>query len=844
MKKLLLLLLSGICYGEPAILNTFTSGELSAHLDARVDFEKYSSGCKTLENFYVLPYGGAKKRSGTQYIADAKTKAVLKPFSVGVDQSYVLEIGDQYIRFYRDGIQITDTSGVPIEVSTPYSSNDVFEIQFAQFGDIMYMAHPDYPVQKLIRTSTTPSFSIEDVSFIWPPVLDGNTSDVTLTPSAITGSVTVTASDDLFTTNHVNSQWVIRSPYDNNSVQLSLSANGTSDELRVEGDWNLRTIGNAFEGILELQYSEDGGETWGTYRQYENGSSNKRNYDRSGEETVFGTRYRMVFTGSGGGTAYLKCESPYLNGFVTITNFLSATQVQAVVEVELGSTEATDIWYEGAFSKERGYPRTIEFFENRLWFGGTDYSVNTLWASMTDAYESFQTGDYDDNSLRLSINSDNVIVWLLARSQLFIGTLGDEWLLSGGDSSTPISPVSVLARRQTGYGSRDGIDALVASDSVIYLQRQGRKIREFEYSLESDSYKSIDTTLLAQHITKGGVVQIDEQQQPEPVIWCVKGNGELVGLTFNKIQNVYGWHRHVTNGDFESVAVIPTLGEDRVYVIVNRKNGRYIEWFRPVDWGDDEDAWFVDSGLDYDGGDPIPIDDIILGTQEVSLVANNSVSDGQTLRLSGQGGLSFAGFVDGIFIATNCTSTNLTLLYKDGTDIVVSGTYTGGVTATEVQQTFTTVEHLAGQKLKVFADSGVQPDVTVSTNGTITLSDYHNRVIVGLPYTATLSPMYIDILNQNMNSFANYKTIMRAHFRVNDAGAFNYGTDLDEMYPVSVKTPEITAGSPVPFYSGDLTIKSVDSPTKTALNFYVTSEEPLPLELLSITLQTKVTGYK
>src|SRR6056297_2741980 len=633
------LLIASTACSELAILNTFNSGELSPHMNARIDFEKYKSGLRTLENFTVLPYGGARKRPGTEYIAQTKSNSVarLAPFSVGVDQTYVMELGDGYIRFYSNGIQI-QRSGVPIEVSTPYGEDDVFEIQFAQFADTVYMVHQDHPVQKLKRTTTAPTFTIAEVDWGYPPVMDENLTDITLTPSAITGSITITASDSVFTTNHVNSDWVLRSPYENNNVELDLgSTSGTSDVLRVEGDWNLRTTGAGYQGTLKLQVSEDGGSTWGTFREYENtDSSTAVNYDRSGTETEIGVQYRLVYEsdGTGSGNASLKAESPYLNGWVTITNYLSSTQVQATVQSDLGSTDATDQWFEGAFSDERGYPRTVEFYENRLWFGGTEYMVNTLWGSETANYERFQTGSYDDSSLRLSINSDNIIEWLLGRGQLFVGTLGDEWILSGGDSSTPLTPSTVVARRQTGFGSKNGLAALIASDSILYLQRQGRKLREFEYSLEADAYKSIDVTMLAEHITDGGIIQIDDQQQPEPTIWCVRSDGQLLSMAYSKAQNVYGWSRHITDGEFESVAVIPTDEEDRVYVTVNRDGGRYVEWFKPFEFDSQDTAWFVDSGLEYDGETSV-INSLSFETSGyVTVTATNTLSNGNYIKFN------------------------------------------------------------------------------------------------------------------------------------------------------------------------------------------------------------------
>ena len=846
MKKLLTLclLIAGIAGAESVILNTFNAGELSPHLDSRVDFAKYQSGLRTMENFMVLPYGGAIKRSGTQYIAETKSNGVarLAPFSVGVDQSYVMEMGDKYIRFYQNGVQLVDTSSVPVEVVTPYTSNDVFEVQLSQFADTVYMVHPDYPPQKLQRTSTTPTFTFEEVEWTWPPLIDENLTDVTLTPSATTGSVTITSSTNLFTTNYVGSAWVLKSARTGGNIEASPAGNSTSTPIRVEGQWNIKTSGT-WTGTLKIQVSEDGQLTWGDFRSYI--SKADANYDRDGTETEAGVYYRIVYTGAAGLTYRFQNDEAYLSGWLTMTNYLSATQMQANVEIELGSTEPTKLWSEGAFNAARGYPKTVAFYENRLFFGGTPYLVNTIWASMSDDYQNFKTGIYDDSSLRLSINSDNVIEWLLGRNSMFIGTLGDEWILNGGDGATPITPTSVMAKRQTGFGSQTGVNSLLASDSLFYLQRGGRKLREFEYSLETDSYKSQDAMILAEHISKGKILQIAEQQQPEPIIWCIRGDGQLVGMTYSKAQNVYGWHRQITDGEFESIAVIPSAGEDRVYVIVNRENGRFVEWFTPVDWGDDDNAWFVDSGLDFDGGDAVDVSAVSVATNgNVTVTANNSWTNGYNVQFSGVSGMTK--LENYTFSLTNCTSTNFTLLmatddsYADGT---AWSTYTGTGTVQRVQKVFTNMTHLAGQTVSVFADGGVQPQATVATNGVLTISDYKNRVIAGLPYSARLSPMYLDSVGPQGNSYGKTKQPYRVQFRVNDSGAFTYGSSTNKMYPVFVRLPNLTTGSPVSFYSGDTITKPITSEPSTSPEFWVISSEPLPLELLSMTIYLDIKEF-
>ena len=168
-----------------AQLTNFTAGELSPRLDGRNDLAKYSAGCATVENMVIYPHGAAARRPGTQYVASVKTpanKTRLIPFEFSTEQTYILEFGDQYIRFYRNNGQI-ESGGSPYEISTPYLTAELFDIKFAQSADVMYLTHPNHQTRKLSRTGHT-SWTLAAVEFTNGPYLDTNTTATTLTTSA------------------------------------------------------------------------------------------------------------------------------------------------------------------------------------------------------------------------------------------------------------------------------------------------------------------------------------------------------------------------------------------------------------------------------------------------------------------------------------------------------------------------------------------------------------------------------------------------------------------------------------------------------------------------------------
>lgn len=192
----------------PFIQSSFTAGEVSPRLLARVDFAKFQNGVQLMENYLPLPHGGATSRNGTRFVSEVKDSAkdcVLVPFEFSTVQAYMLEFGDQYVRFYKDYGRIESPPGTPVEVATPYLEADLATLKFAQSADTLYIAHRSYAPRKLTRTSHT-AWTLSTVDFLDGPYLDENltapgtapNTTLTITPSAATGAVTLTASANLF----------------------------------------------------------------------------------------------------------------------------------------------------------------------------------------------------------------------------------------------------------------------------------------------------------------------------------------------------------------------------------------------------------------------------------------------------------------------------------------------------------------------------------------------------------------------------------------------------------------------------------------------------------------------
>ncbi len=433
---------------------SFTAGEMSSSMQGRTDFQKYFNAATRIENFVVLPHGPVTRRPGTYFTAEVKTSSLktrLIPFTFSTEQAYILEFGNQYIRFYKDDGQI-QSSGSAYEISSPYLTAELFNIKFAQSADVMYLCHPNHPVRKLSRTGHT-SWTITEIEFTDGPYLDLNLSDTTLTPSGTTGSVTITAS-------------------------ATTGINGGSGFLSTDVD-------------------------------------------------------RFVYLS---------------NGYAKITAVGSTTSVTATVKNDFDNTTATKDWNLGAFSETTGHPSVVSFFEQRLVFAGTTNNPQTMYFSKSGDYENMTSGTADDAAMVYTIASNqvNAIQAMKATRTLIVMTTGGEYAVSAGSGSA-ITPTNISIVKQSNYGSSN-VDALSIGNATIFLQRAKRKIRELAYNFDSDGYVAPDLTILADHISETGIIQMDYQQEPYSVVWGVRSDGVLIGLTYNRLENVVAWHRHVIGG--------------------------------------------------------------------------------------------------------------------------------------------------------------------------------------------------------------------------------------------------------------------------------------------------------
>lgn len=826
------------------IQTNFTAGEISPRLDSRIDLSKYQNGAKTIDNFVVLPHGGLQRRGGSKFVLQTKNsshKIRLVPFEFNVEQAYILEFGDQYIRFYRnDGIILESSKaitgitqanpGVVTISSHGYNNGDwVFISSVVGMTEV----NSDFYV---VAGKTTNTFQLTDINGT-----NVNTSAFTAYSSAGTAErvyeettpygiadvfdLSFTQSADILYVVHPNyapreitrtghTSWSVSEfafldgPYLNeNATSTTLSLSGTSGSVTVTA--------SAIVGI--------------------NSGAGFRSAD-------VGRLIRYTHSGT---TTYLK-----------VTAFTDTTHVTATVEdVNAGGTSGVTTWRLGHYYTNN-HPAAVTFFEERLAFGGSNDFPQLMNFSASGDFTNFAPGVAADDSMTVTIATDqvNVIRWLSSGVVLAVGTAGGEFIVSASSENEALTPTNIRVVRHTTFGSA-AVAPLRVGHVALFLQRARRKIREFVYRFESDTFVAPDLTLLAEHITASGVTQMAYQQEPDSIVWCCLTDGSLLGFTYQRDQEVVAWHGHTMGGTsdvggntakVESVASIPSTGtdgagRDQVYVSVQRYiNGRtyrHVEILQPgLDIADtQEDAFFVDSGLSLDSA--INITAVTRANPAVVTASSHGFSNGDYVDIRGVKGMTELN--NERFIVADKTTNTFELTNKSGTDIDSTNftTYTQDGTVRKAVTSISGLGHIEGETVDVVGNGAVQAQKTVSS-GSITLETRASIVHVGLPFTSTVTSLSLEAGADSGTAQSRTKRIHEVFVRLYRSLGVKVGPEGGSLDSVPFRDSSDLMDSPPALFTGD---KRVPYPKgfETKDHVQVQQDQPLPMTILALISHVK-----
>lgn len=579
-------------------LTNFTAGEISPRLDGRVDLSKYFNALKTLYNMIVFPHGGATRRAGTKMIAEVKNSASpvrLIPFEFSDEQSYMIEAGDLYMRFYMDQGQILWTDDANMVTNANFTTG--IDGWSNQSTAPSYVAWNAASMLGLWSDGTNYAHAERQVNLASPGVY--HTLD--------------------FAVNSVT------------PVLLRLGTSSLAQDLLVDtsyasGVHSVDFATNAATALLCLQFRNGNG----------------------GTVTIDDVDlYRTYYEISSPVNAVSLPVLSYAQNADTM--FMAHQQMRPSELTRTGHTawtlNAVDFSAGSAnpFDSLNNYPAIVNFYEQRTAWACTRNAPQTLWFSASADPRNLGTGPLDDNAMQFEIAAENVnrIKWMAPLKVLLFGTIGGEWRISSETVTEPLTPTNVYARRESNYGSGSG-RPVVIGNSVIYVQKHDRILRELRYSFETDGWISPELTLMAEHLTGAAngatIVETAYAGDPHSIIWAVRQDGGLIGMTYNRAQEIAAWHHHETDGEVESIAVIPGYlsGRDEVWLLVKRTIAgqvkRFVEVMEDTEWSDAQDAWYVDCGLKYDGNAATTISGLDhLNGASVAILADGYVVPQQTV---------------------------------------------------------------------------------------------------------------------------------------------------------------------------------------------------------------------
>lgn len=558
-----------------AVLNlnqsAFTSGELSPRVLGRTDIDRYGFGVKLCRNAIVTKQGGVKRRPGTMYVGPADTatasSSILIPFVQGAGAAWMIEFANTTAKVYGSNRAYTG-----VQLTSPYTSAQLAELDWAQSDSTMWLFHPDVPVHRLQRLDGG-SWVLSPAPFTTLPFAESGVNPstaATLSASTVGAGRTLTAAAGAFVAADVG-RAIVSGP------GLAVITGYTSTtQVTVE-------ITRAFAGtaLASQAWTID--------------SSPQTDCTPSAKDPV-GASITLTLAAAGWRASDVGSLVRINGGLVKITSYTSDTVVHARILRALSAIVAAPAlaWSlePPSWSPVYGYPRSGTVYQQRLITAGNRKFPRTVWGSRIGETLDFERWTDDNDSFAFTIDSDEStpIRFVTGTQELVVLTESAEYSMRGGVEK-PITPTNVRIKPESGHGCSQ-VRPVQINREAWFVQRAGRKVRAMGYRYDFDGYSSPDTTALAEHITESGVVSMTYAQELEGVVWASLGNGRMVSCTLDRDQqpSVVAWTAHPASGFVEWVASIPAGDRDEVWAIVRRTiNGAQVRYIEVLD--DKLEAW-------------------------------------------------------------------------------------------------------------------------------------------------------------------------------------------------------------------------------------------------------------
>lgn len=822
---------------------SFTAGELAPSLHGRNDLQRFQYGLKTVLNWYPHVHGGLSFREGMEFtceVKDSSTAHRVIPFKFNTEQAYSLIFGHQYMWVIKDGglvlnaskvitgitnaatavvtiaghgytnghwVYISDVSGMSeingrfyeianvtantfqlvgvdstgygaytsggncsdvYEVATPYSSTDLRRLKFVQSNDVMTITHPTYEPRELSRTGHA-AWAYSIISF-------GTTMTAPTGVSSVKSGFTAATETYSYKVTAVSE--------DDGTESLASSATTES----VDTVW-------PSGAKITISWSTVSGA--GSYNIYKQSRG-------AGPHAWIGTTDTLDFVDDNIAPDY------------TITPYTADND---------------------PFPGVDDYPSCPAYHQQRLVFGNTNNNINKTWMSQSGAFSNFNKSSplKDDDGIEFSMVSkgQNDVRHIISLDDMIIFTNSGEWRCLGNADGV-ITPTQVNPRTQGEIGCSH-VRPLIINKTALFVQELGSQVYDFNYSFDSGQnggYKGNEISILSNHLFDGyEIVEWDFSKVPNSIAWTIRDDGKLLGLTYNREHEVWGWHQHSTpNGTFESVASIPEGKINATYFVVvrtiNGQTKRYIERLntQPKKITDSRDAFYLDSGLSFDFGETAVTGITQANPAEVTAAGHN-LADGDAVTLRDIGGMTEV--IGDEYTVANTTANTFELV---GVDSTAFAAFTSGGVVRRMVTTLTGLHHLEGETIAVVGDGSVQGEKTVS-GGSITMDTSANKGVVGYQYNGDLEFLPLDMPIKGGTVQGEEKAVTDIVFRVEKTRGLKIGPDFDRLNEYKQRQFE-DYGEPIDLMTGDIEAGMEPDWTKQG-NIVIRQDTPMPAHILA-----------
>lgn len=848
----------------PIIQQTMAGGELGPELQARTNLEAFFRTVKRAINFTIENSGEARFRQGSYFVAQSKANAAcrMQTFVFNTEQAYCLTFTDLAMRVFKeDGVVLESdktitgaTQTTPCTItSNAHGYSDGDEVYISNVGGMTRLNGRTFRV----ANAAANTFDLQDV--------EGNNVDAS-SYSAYTSGGTVARLYTLTTTYAAADlpNMVTAQQSDTMYICCAKTAGGTYKPRK------LTRSAHASWSLSDVSFQD------GPYFPENTSTTTFTLSGTTGSVTVTASSATFASTDVG---RLIRWHDGTNYTWLIITGYTSATQVTATLQKNAGATTATIKWSLGVFTDTLGWPKLVEFYENRIVYANTTTFPQTFWGSkaaeVASDFDTFSPGT-DDNSpynYRIASGQANGIRFMKGSDQfLLAGTYGAEHRITGGSADAAITPTSINVKAFSFFGVADS-QPVVADNNVMYLQRNKRTIRSIIYDALRDGYLSDDKTILSSHITRSNVSRMAFQVGPPNILWATRGDGVLIGLTYEQRQQVLAWHRHLIGdgvGTVEDVTVTPQPeGPDRVWlcvkVTVAGVDKRFICYLPdPAEYPDRDDyiftfpattrpadieaarnaddlifyrdmfeaqkrAYHLDCGLTYDGS--LQTTTMTPGTGATTQGTTGVVFvAGASLFTSSMVGREIWGAAGGRAIITAYTNAlEVTATIREafpGTTTIAAGDWY------LTTDTVAGLDHLEGMTVKASTDGGTTTSLTV-TNGTVTIPTQSSIIHVGLPYSGLLISNELGGQASDGSNEGRVKSISEVALYFRNSIGVAIGTDPYRLDTILFRRTNDQTGRPPPLFTGWKTTSFADeaSPNK---RIYIRQENPQPCIIQAI----------